>query len=146
MRSDADFSRTVSINVDGLIRIFPPAVRKIQEQLAAIDLQDISPPAPSDAKPEVLTLERENLAKVRDISAKVDSIMQQVANDEIPKVGQRHQYKGNIADQTAKVFYGDARSGAAVPAGPGHSYTDNKALGQSRVQYGDRIDQPDFFD
>ena len=141
----ADSERTVSANVDKLVRIFPPAAREVQERLAAIDLDELVPPAAHEASSRILTAEKSELAKVRDVAATVDSIMQEVAGDAIRNVGQRHTYHRNRAMGHAKVLFGDQYTGDRGQVMPGSLYTENEASENTQVQYGDRVNMADFF-
>jgi hypothetical protein len=135
----------VSSNVDKLIRTFPPAAAQLQERLAAIDLQELVPPATASSPAPVLTAEREDLARIRDTTGPIDSIMQQVADEAINEVGHRHKYNQPIAEDEAVAFYGDAVNGDNFPDLPGHIFNNPVARGKARVQYGNRVNQPDFF-
>jgi hypothetical protein len=135
----------VSSNVDKLIKTFPPAAAQLQERLAAIDLQELVPPATASSPTRVLTAERENLARIRDTTGPIDSIMQQVADEAINEVGHRHKYNQPIAEDEAIAFYGDAVNGDVIPDLPGLIFNNPVARGKARVQYGNRINQPDFF-
>jgi hypothetical protein len=135
----------VSSNVDKLIKTFPPAAAQLQERLAAIDLQELVPPATASSPTRVLTAERENLARIRDTTGPIDSIMQQVADEAINEVGHRHKYNQPIAEDEAIAFYGDAVNGDVIPDLPGLIFNQPVARGKARVQYGNRINQPDFF-
>jgi hypothetical protein len=136
---------SVSSNVDKLIRTFPPAAAQLQERLAAIDLQELVPPATASSPARVLTAEREDLARIRDTTGPIDSIMQQVADEAINEVGHRHKYNQPIAEDEAVAFYGDAVNGDVFPDLPGHIFNNPVARGKARVQYGNRVNQPDFF-
>jgi hypothetical protein len=125
----------VSSNVDKLIKTFPPAAAQLQERLAAT----------ASSPTRVLTAERENLARIRDTTGPIDSIMQQVADEAINEVGHRHKYNQPIAEDEAIAFYGDAVNGDVIPDLPGLIFNQPVARGKARVQYGNRINQPDFF-
>jgi hypothetical protein len=135
----------VSANVDKLVKIFPPAAREVQKHLAAMDLDEIVPPAAREASSKVLTAEKSELAKVRDVAATVDSIMQEVAGNAIQNVVQRHTFNRNRATGFSKVLYGDQYTGDRGPAMPGNQYNDNEASENTQAQYGDRVNMGDFF-
>ena len=135
----------MSANIGKLVKIFPPAAREDQERFAAMDLDDIVPPAAREASSRVLTAEKSELAKVRDVAATVDSIMQEVAGDAIRNVGQRHTYHRNRAMGHAKVLFGDQYTGDRGQVMPGSLYTENEASENTQVQYGDRVNMADFF-
>lgn len=141
------YSRTVSRNVEGLTKVFPPAIQKIQEQLAAVDLQDIVPPGSAATNSGVLTAEKRDLAQVRDVVASIDPILQQVADEQIPQVGRRHLYDRNVAEQNARAYYGDEIYGQDDPSRVGSVYTNSVVRGHARAQYGDRVNpQSSFWD
>lgn len=141
----ADLCRTVSTNVDKLVKIFPPAAKDLQERLAAIDLQSIVPPAPVSSTTSIVNTERENLVRIRDTASRVDSMMQEVADQEIHQVGCRHFYEEPVLEGSAEAFYGDAINGNDIAGRLGSRYVRPIARGNARAQYGDRINMPDFF-
>jgi hypothetical protein len=56
----------------------------------------------------VLTAEREDLARIRDTTGAMDSIMQQVAGQAVNEVGHRHGFIEPIAEGEGVALYGDA--------------------------------------
>ena len=135
----------MSANVVKLVKIFPPAAREVQEQLAAIDLDSIVPPPARGALPDVLAVRKSELAKVRDVAVTVDSTMQQVAGDAVQSFGQKNTYNRNRATGYSKVLYGDQSTGDRGPATPGNVYNENEAGENTQAQYGDRVNMAGFF-
>jgi hypothetical protein len=135
----------VSSNVDKFTKTFPPAAARLQERLAAVDLQELVPPATASSPAPVLTAEREDLARIRDTTGAMDSIMQQVAGQAVNEVGHRHGFIEPIAEGEGVALYGDAVNSDFLPNSPGSIFVKPLVKDKARVQYGDRINQPEFF-
>jgi hypothetical protein len=128
-----------------LPKTFPPAAARLQERLAAVNLQELVPPATASSPAPVLTAEREDLARIRDTTGAMDSIMQQVAGQAVNEVGHRHGFIEPIAEGEGVALYGDAVNSDFLPNGPGSIFVKPLVKDKARVQYGDRINQPEFF-
>lgn len=126
-----------------LVEMFPPAARELQERLAAMDLQEIVPPAPGNSSNSVLTAERDKLARIRDSA--VDSIMQQVADHEVQDVGHRHRFENPVAQDDAQALFGDDVNGNVMPQGQGSVYVNPLARGNAQAHFGDRFNKGEFF-
>ena len=107
--------------------------------IATIELEEL---VPTDSAQE-----RAKLVEVRNISAKVDHIMQQVVAETIERVDERHRFLRNIAKSGARTTYGDTYGKGVEKRldGPGNYYEGNLSEGRgTRTGYGDRVDMPDF--
>lgn len=104
------------------------------------------PPASQNSPAAVVTAERDNIAKIRDVAGSVDSIMQQVAEQEMQQVGHRHTYEEPLTEGDAQVLFGDEINGSGVmPKGTGSKYVKPVTRVNAQVQYGDRFNHGSFF-
>lgn len=147
MHLHTDPSRTVSSNVDQLIKVFPSVAQQVQERLVADDLGAVVPAAQANASQMLLDAERRDLSAIHEAVAASsgDSVVEKAVNDSINEIGHRHEFLRNIAEEKAKTFYGNEVYGQNVLIGSRSQYVENVARGETKSQYGDRVNPPKSF-
>ena len=126
-----DDSLQVVKNVKSLTEMFPAATQKAQDQLAAVELEEVAPPGNS-----------QRLELLLEAAKDVDPILYERAAD-VKREG--HYYENaTLADRAIVVFGNQLALGAQDP-GTRHEYRNISVSGDTKAIIGDRVGMEDIF-